>query len=189
MTRGADQGALVESLNFCFDIRRLTKLGTILFAERKDLTPSMKTFSRIEKELGILVTFMKPGGLKLNLDAAARTGFPMAAVTGRNDQGTTLHLWTSMHLTSNPLVAEARAALLAVQQASCLNQEQILCEGDALLVCNAINDDSIEPDWKIDPIVRDIRSYLVKDPGWKFCAISRQANSQAHRLFALGSIH
>jgi hypothetical protein len=107
----------------------------------------MKTFYRIEKELGILVTFMKPGGLKLNLDAAARTGFPMAAVTGRNDQGTTLHLWTSMHLTSNPLVAEARAALLAVQQASCLNQEQILFEGDALLVCNAINDDSIEPDW------------------------------------------
>jgi hypothetical protein len=75
-----------------------------------------------------LHTSFSCGSIKLNVDAANNTA--AFAVLARGDDGEVLKAWTKLVQLDDPLVAEAAAALWALELVSSEKFQNILVEGD-----------------------------------------------------------
>jgi ribonuclease HI len=83
-------------------------------------------------------------------------------------------------------LAEARAALLAVQICKEVGFNRVLFEGDAKLVISAIN--STEPDWSnVGVIIANIKEELLGLQQWQMSFVRREGNGAAHVLSKLAT--
>jgi ribonuclease HI len=89
---------------------------------------------------------------------------------------------------NNPTMAEAVGAWFAVALAKRLGLRNVLIEGDALEVVDAINKEG--NCWTVyGQIVNDIKEDLGIWQGWNFQHVSRRDNGVAHRLAHLAFMH
>jgi ribonuclease HI len=88
---------------------------------------------------------------------------------------------TTVEFSTEPVVAEAIAALHAAEFSRDLGLQMIILEGDSLQVVNAIQDTG--PNWsRYGHIVADIRTVLQGFQGWQICHTKRATNYAAHGL-------
>ncbi|KAG6631738.1 uncharacterized protein LOC122290971 [Carya illinoinensis] len=107
------------------------------------------------------------GSFSISFDATVRNDFSVASAIQRNHLGDILKIYTEKIASSIPLVAEAKAALLAIVMASSSfqsNSSSVTIEGDAQSVFSAIDCKDSTLFWSISPIVEDIRSYAEDHP-------------------------
>jgi ribonuclease HI len=84
------------------------------------------------------------------------------------------------------VVAEAYAALEAIQLGWDLGYEKVHFMGDAKVIINAVN--AGEPDWsRIGHLIQDICTNLNVFLQWKFTHVYRENNGPAHVLAKLGT--
>ena len=91
-------------------------------------------------------------------------------------------VWTDFCDNSDPLIAEARAALLAVKKIKDLGFKYVCFEGDSLVVFQAIQGLSHAQRWTIDCIMDELRSYLPAFSLWIVSHVCRDLNSVAHAI-------
>lgn len=113
---------------------------------------------------------------------AIRTSFSFAAAVCRDEKGHILFVFSKRFPPSSPLVGEARAALMAAQEAFHLPSSRVLLEGDSLFVIEAINNRSNGAIWQIANVVADIHRLASQRELWKFCHVKRGANALAHKI-------
>uniref|UniRef100_A0A2N9HS98 Reverse transcriptase domain-containing protein n=1 Tax=Fagus sylvatica TaxID=28930 RepID=A0A2N9HS98_FAGSY len=123
-----------------------------------------------------------PPSVKINFDAALLNGKASVAAVCRNHCGTILFIWADQVVCSNPLIAEAQAALLASTKAVELGFHSVYLEGDALNVIQAIVEFPNDVFWTISNIARDISLLLSSIDFWHSSYVPRSCNSTAHNI-------
>lgn len=91
-----------------------------------------------------------------------------------------------MRYGSNPLKGETITARLAFSLAEDLNVEDILVEGDSLMLVDQILKTDCILDWCIEGEVITIRKLLVEHVNWKLAWTPRDVNCMAHSLAKWG---
>jgi hypothetical protein len=90
--------------------------------------------------------------------------------------------WADQVVCSNPLIAEAQAALLASTKAVELGFHSVYLEGNALNVIQAIVDFPNDVFWTISNIARDISLLLSSIDFWHSSYVPRSCNSTTHNI-------
>lgn len=119
----------------------------------------------------------------LQYDAAVRGEFSMAAVVCLYMSNTILEAQT-IHLPciTDPLVAEAHAALLAATLTLKLGFNCILLEGDSRIVTVSLREEEADIEWNIFNLISSTVSMLLTIPSWSARKIAPVENSKAHLL-------
>jgi hypothetical protein len=122
------------------------------------------------------------GSFKGNFDVTIKGSFFVATAT-IYDSSRSIILAATQHLySSEVLLGEATAALLATRLAATLGHVDFTLEGDSLLVTLAINSPPTFSSWCFCNIVSDISVFLSSFRRWKALKVSRSANFRAHAL-------
>ncbi|XP_062152086.1 uncharacterized protein LOC133860513 [Alnus glutinosa] len=132
-----------------------------------------------------------PGCLKINWDVARDSlsrsvgiGFIVRDSNGLPYAAGSFSLKTLL----DPIVAEALAALRALEFCRSRGYSNIMLEGDSLEVVNSINDSGLN--WsRIGPIVSDIKEVLRSFQVWQIGHTKRGGNVVAHKLAKIGPHH
>lgn len=119
--------------------------------------------------------------IRINFDAAVRLDFVVAGVCARDQEGNLIALITAKLPISDPEIAEARAARIAVVEAVNRGWENIRLEGDALNVIDQITG-RVKTCWKAKAIISDISSHLKAIKSWSAIKVSRKDNKSTHEL-------
>jgi hypothetical protein len=122
------------------------------------------------------------GSFKGNFDVTIRSSFSVAAATIFDSSGSLILAATQHLYSSDVLLGEATAALLAIRLAATLGRVDFTLEGDSLLVTLAINNPPTFSFWCFCNIVSDISVFLSSFQSWKTLKVSRSANFMAHAL-------
>uniref|UniRef100_A0A2N9J6B7 RNase H type-1 domain-containing protein n=1 Tax=Fagus sylvatica TaxID=28930 RepID=A0A2N9J6B7_FAGSY len=89
--------------------------------------------------------------IKLNTDATLFNNSAALVMVARDDRGCVLKVWSKVEPISDPLIAEAAAAMYWVlQQVKVENYSKICIDGDAKLCIDALNGSMTNVWWKID---------------------------------------
>ena len=115
-----------------------------------------------------------PPNVKLNFDAAIGEEGACIAVVCRDHKAKVLFVWTDLIDSTDPLLAEARAALLAIQKILEAGFSSIILEGDSLLVIQAIQ--------SIPNIIFYIKSILANFSFWLASQAYRELNTTTHSV-------
>jgi hypothetical protein len=133
---------------------------------------------------------------ELIFDITIRGYFSVAAVTIFDSSGSIILAATQHLYSSDVILGEATAALLATRLAVILGRVDFTLERDSLLVTLAINSPPTLSSWWFCNIVSDISVFLSSFQSWKALKVSRSANFMAHALskwaatnHVFGSIH
>jgi ribonuclease HI len=128
--------------------------------------------------------FPPPGLYKVNWDAAIdslnkRMGM---GIIVRDCAGQVIAAKSqTVFFLQDPVIAEAQAALCAVEFSRDLGLQSIILEGDSLQVVNALKDP--RPNWtKYGQLVADAKGILIMLRSWQICHTNREANCAAHGL-------
>jgi hypothetical protein len=119
---------------------------------------------------------------KGNFDVTIRGSFSVAAATISDSSGSIILAATQHLYSSDVLLGEAIAALLATQFVATLGCVDFTLEGDSLLVTLAIHSPRTFSSWCFCNIVSDISVFLSSFQSWKALKVSRSANFRAHAL-------
>jgi hypothetical protein len=122
------------------------------------------------------------GWFKANFDVAVTHSFAVAAAVLSDDSGNIIAAASQKLVSRDVLQGEAAAALLAVRLAVFSGCEQLLLEGDALLIVLAINNPSLFSSWCFAHCISDISLVLSSLHSWLASKVSRCANFRAHAL-------
>ena len=87
--------------------------------------------------------------IKVNFDVAVKENASFASIVARSQDGNIIQAWKEKFPPSSPLWAEANAALLTIKSCAELNFNNVIFEGDALMVIDAINSKSCDELWEI----------------------------------------
>jgi hypothetical protein len=123
-----------------------------------------------------------PRLLKVNLDAAVTTNNVTLSAVCRNRIGEILSLWSHTTDPGDPLWAEAKAALFAVDKMIEEAFSYFVLEGDALNVINPLVCSLILPHWSVKYFIVVIRFKLSSDSFWSVRHFVRDSNSLAHNI-------
>uniref|UniRef100_A0A2N9HPK1 Reverse transcriptase domain-containing protein n=1 Tax=Fagus sylvatica TaxID=28930 RepID=A0A2N9HPK1_FAGSY len=123
-----------------------------------------------------------PPSIKINFDAAMGVERVGLAAVCRDHKAKVLFIWSAVHDLIDPLLAEAKAALLAVNKAFEAGFQSIVLEGDSLLVIQAIQNLPSTQIWTIDSVIFDIQSLLAKFSFWNASHAYRELNIVAHSI-------
>jgi ribonuclease HI len=141
-----------------------------------------------------LLTVWQPppvGHVKINWDASiSKQHHKMGVgIVVRDHAGKALVMaCATKEFVNNPTMAEAVGAWLAVDLAKRLDLRNVLLEGDALEVVEAITKEG--NCWTVyGQVVNDIKEELRTWQGWAFQHVSRRANGVAHQLAQLPFMH
>ncbi|KAF5472158.1 hypothetical protein F2P56_008898 [Juglans regia] len=115
-----------------------------------------------------------------SFDAAVQDQFSVVSAIKRNHSGDILGILTENVQTTIPLIAEAKAALLAANMAS--NQGLAIIEGDSQSIISSIESPDISTFWNISTIIKDIQHLSNLYQNWKFAKIHRSQNRCAHSV-------
>jgi ribonuclease HI len=125
-----------------------------------------------------------PGWVKLNWDASiekemGRVGYSALV---RDERGLVVAAQCkSFSGCLNPVLAEAGAALMAVQMCKSLGFQRVHFEGDTKTVIDDVN--SPESDWSSKGmLVEDLKKELQAIPQWRMTSTRREGNKVAHAL-------
>ena len=123
-----------------------------------------------------------PPSIKINFDAAMGVERVGLAAVCRDHKAKVLFIWSAVHDLIDPLLAEAKTALLAVNKAFEAGFQSIVLEGDSLLVIQAIQNLPSTQIWTIDSVIFDIQSLLAKFSFWNASHAYRELNIVAHSI-------
>ena len=123
-----------------------------------------------------------PPSIKINFDAAVGVERVGLAAVCKDHRARVLFIWITMHDLTDPLLAEAKAALLAVRKAFEAGSHSIVLEGDSLLVIQAIQNLPLAQLWTIDSVIFDIQSLLANFSFWYASHACRELNTAAHSI-------
>jgi hypothetical protein len=123
-----------------------------------------------------------PGSFKANFDVAVRGNFSVAAAVITDSKGQIITAASLKLSSSDALIGEVSAALLATRLAFSVGVCSLFLEGDALLVILAINLHSLFTSWSFANVILDISLDLISFQSWYASKVSRSANSRAHVL-------
>ena len=123
-----------------------------------------------------------PPNVKVNFDAAVGPNESYLAAVCCDHNAKILGVWSDFCASSDPLIAEARAALLAVKKMKEEGFKWVCFEGDSLIVSQAIQGLSHAQFWTIDCIIAEIRSILPFFSFWLVSHVCRDFNSVAHSV-------
>ena len=123
-----------------------------------------------------------PPSIKINFDAAVGVECVGLSVVCRDHRARVLFIWTVVHDLIDPLLAEAKAALLAVRKAFEVGFHSIVLEGESLLVIQAIQNLLSAQIWTIDSVIFDIQSLLAKISFWYASHAYMELNTTAHSI-------
>lgn len=84
-----------------------------------------------------------------------------------NCEGHFLYAWTDKDVPLEPSVAEAKAAVLALENILSQGSFNIILEGDATDVLNPFIDKNHKAQWSLDPIICSLELLLANFP---FCS-------------------
>jgi hypothetical protein len=119
---------------------------------------------------------------KANFDVAVRDSFSVAAGVICDSSGSIIFAATLKLPSTDALLGEASAALLASRLASSAGLDNISLEGDSLLVSLALNSPSLFSSWNFCNLISDTRLVLDSFHSWNAVKVSRSANFRAHAL-------
>jgi hypothetical protein len=122
------------------------------------------------------------GSFKGNFDVTIGGSFSVAAATISNSSGSIILVATQHLYSSDVLLGEASAALLAIQCAATLGYVDIILEGDSLLVILALNSPTSFASWCFCNIISDTSVLLSSFKNWKALKVFYSANFRAHAL-------
>lgn len=122
------------------------------------------------------------GSWKINFNVAIHKSFAFATAICRDSDGHILSVFKKRLPPSGPPVGEARAALLATQEAFFLPMKRITLEGDSLLVIDAINNRANGAPWQISSVIAAIHRLSSSRDLWEFCHVKCEANDLAHQV-------
>jgi len=122
------------------------------------------------------------GSFKGNFDVTIMGSFSVAAATISDSSGSIILAATQHLYSSDVILGEATAALLATRLAVILGRVDFTLERDSLLVTLAINSPPTLSSWWFCNIVSDISVFLSSFQSWKALKVSRSANFMAHAL-------
>jgi ribonuclease HI len=128
-----------------------------------------------------------PGFVKINVDAAVANSRTTLAVVARNEHGNIVKAWAKEHMAGDALFAEASAFLWALQLAKNSGMQQIIVEGDAKLVVEALLKNANDVSWTIAAIISDALVLASSFSSCKFGWIKRDGNTVAHMLAKFAS--
>jgi hypothetical protein len=117
---------------------------------------------------------------KVNYDTAIRPTFSAQAAVVRNFSGSVIGCSSIISPPCSALYGEARAALLAAHLAISLNITSFILEGDSLTVSRALQNSTVNQDWRITSMISHIRSIIPSSTSWSASHINRSANFCAH---------
>jgi hypothetical protein len=139
-----------------------------------------------------LSSFWSPplqGSVKGYFDVAVRGNFAVAAAVFSDHLGEIIYARTQKLFSSDVLLGEASAALLASRLAASSGFSNFTLEGDALLVILAVNKPHLFATLQFAPIVSDLRLELSSFQSWNALKVSRCANFRAHELAKWAATH
>jgi hypothetical protein len=123
-----------------------------------------------------------PPSIKINFDATVGVERVGLATVCRDYRARVLFIWTAVYDLIDPLLAKAKATLLAVRKAFEVGFHSIVLEGDSLLVIQAIQNLPNAQIWTIDSVIFDIQSLLAKFSFWYASHTCRELNTAAHSI-------
>jgi hypothetical protein len=129
------------------------------------------------------------GSAKGNFDVAIKDNFAVAAAVLSDSSGEIFAAATLKLHSSDVLLGEASAALLATRLARSSGLDVFLLEGDALLVSLAINQPALFSSWHFNSVISDICLELTSFRSWHASKVSRCANFRAHALAKWAATH
>jgi hypothetical protein len=107
-----------------------------------------------------------PGSFKANFDVAVRGNFSVAAAIITDSKGQIITAASLKLSSSDALIGEASAALLATRLALSVGVSSLFLEGDALLVILAINQPSLFSSWSFANVISNISLDLISFQSW-----------------------
>lgn len=124
------------------------------------------------------------GWMKVNFDFAYLNGIAHPAVIIRNSDAILINTWVNETNTDGPFAVEASAAVMALTMAESLLSDQVIIEGDALVVIQSILKKTDVADWRGAPLITDCQNIILRHPHWHLNFISKHCNQAAHNLAA-----
>ena len=100
------------------------------------------------------------GWFKINFDVAIRNHATAQVVILRDDKANTIHARTWLEAPMEPIIAKAKAAIIAISEAANLGSKNVIFKGDALLVWNPRSDWDCIPNWVIESSILQGRRLL-----------------------------
>lgn len=97
---------------------------SIDFATAMDNAFSNAIFQISQTFLSIILYFYKTSVVKINFDSILRDKRACIATVGRNHKGDILFAWTESIEDQDPVVAEAKVALMAVEKSASFSQKK-----------------------------------------------------------------
>ena len=79
------------------------------------------------------------GWIKANVDVAMHDGFSVQAGFFGDEFSNGVHACSRKDICSFPLISEAKAMLLAIKEAHSMGFQNMIFEGDSLIVCSALS--------------------------------------------------
>ena len=134
----------------------------------------------IERRLGSWTP--PPLCVKVNFDAAIGRNKASLTVVCRDHMANLLFVWIEIITSADPLIAKARAALLATRKLLEVSLPSVLFEGDSLVVIQAIQGISSAQYWAINSFIKYISSLISSFSFCNFTHVYRELNSLAHAL-------
>ncbi|XP_056690230.1 uncharacterized protein [Spinacia oleracea] len=137
----------------------------------------------------IMVRWYPPplGTFKLNFDGSSKSSSAAAGIIIRNNEGISISACTFNLGQTQAFMAEAIALHKGLQEARRLQIDNLLIEGDNLLIINAVKGVWSTP-WKISNIISDIKHLLTLFTTWDIKHIFREANSAADWIANVGHL-
>lgn len=139
----------------------------------------VKSHGQIDKPLWI----PPPAGFrKFNFDAGFDDFHAYFGIVMRDEYGTIITAWNGRFFTSSPFAAEAEAALQAMTLGIDLGLHNIILEGDALNVINALKGVDSSCEWQGRQAILQGRQLFHSQPFWSLYYSLRDRNRTTHNL-------
>ncbi|KAB1227185.1 hypothetical protein CJ030_MR1G029015 [Morella rubra] len=120
----------------------------------------------------------------------------MSAVILFHSNGDILRAWTQESVSTDPLVGEAEAALLALTKASDLHISNLLFQGDSQILMESIllsylqgSTTNLAIPWKIASIIHSLLPLFSSIPSFSPAYIPRADSLEAHSVAAWAAAH
>lgn len=124
------------------------------------------------------------GFLKFNCDVAVRGHMSFLASFTRDHRGNFLYASSDFVISTNPLLAELKAILLAVQTAESSQAHSAIFESDTLSSCKIVTDLTFLVEGPLVYLANSIRSFFERNRRWHLQWIPRRQNQAAHQMAA-----
>ena len=131
----------------------------------------------------------QPRYVKGNFDVAVCGNFVVVAAIISNSFGEIICATSQKLFSSDALSGEAFAVLLTSRLTASSGFNNLILEGDALLVILAVNHPHLFASWQFAPIVSNLRLELSSFQSWNALKVSRCANFRAHALAKWAATH